>query len=136
MPVPARFRSPSTAVNVVLAVALVGAAAGAYEPFHRPAAGTAATASTRSVPVEQGTVTKTVTADGSVAAADVAAPTFVTHGTVTAIDVRLGQVVTKGQVLAKVDPTASQRSLAAAQADLDAADESWSRATAAGSDTS
>jgi macrolide-specific efflux system membrane fusion protein len=136
MPARRNLRSPSSAVNTVLAIALIGAAVGAYETVHRPDTSTATTASTQSVPVQQGTVSKTVTADGTIAAASVATADFVTSGTVTEIDVRSGQVVKKGQVLAKVDPTASRRSLAAADADLDAADDSLSRAEDAGTDTS
>jgi macrolide-specific efflux system membrane fusion protein len=88
------------------------------------------------VPVQLGTVSKTVSADGGIASATTASANFVTSGTVSEIDVTVGQAVQKGQALAKVDPTASQRGLDAAQADLDAANDSLSRASAAGSDTS
>jgi macrolide-specific efflux system membrane fusion protein len=136
MPPALNLRRPSTAVNAVLALALVGGAFWAYEALHGSGTGNAASAAVRSVPVQQGTVTKTVTADGTVASASTASASFITSGTVTAIEVSVGQVVKKGQILAKVDPTASQRGLDAAQADLDAANDSLSRAEDADSDTS
>jgi macrolide-specific efflux system membrane fusion protein len=136
MPARLNLRRPSTAVNAVLVVALVAGAFWAYETISGPDTTSAANASVRTVPVRTGTVTKTVTADGSVASATTASASFVTGGTVTDIDAHVGQVVKKGQVLAKVDPAASERGLDAARADLDAADDSLSRAQDAGSDTS
>jgi multidrug efflux pump subunit AcrA (membrane-fusion protein) len=136
MPARLNLRRPSTAVNAVLVVALVAGAFWAYETVSGPDTSKAADASVRTAEVRTGTVTKTVTADGSVASADTASASFVTGGTVTDIDAHVGQVVKKGQVLAKVDPAASERSLDAARADLDAANDSLTRAQDAGSDTS
>ncbi|WP_433293160.1 efflux RND transporter periplasmic adaptor subunit [Actinoplanes sp. CA-030573] len=136
MPARLNLRRPSVAVNAALGVALVAGAFWAYETLSGPDTSTAANASVRSVAVQQGTVTKTVTADGTVESANTATAGFVTGGTVTAISVRVGSVVKKGQVLAKVDPADAQRSLDAANADLDAANDSLSRAEDAGSDTS
>jgi macrolide-specific efflux system membrane fusion protein len=135
---PARFslRRPSVAVNVVLAVLLVAGAFWAYRTIHGPSTPTAANAASRTVPVLQGTVTASVTADGSVASASTASASFVTGGTVTAIDVQVGQKVKKGQTLAKVDPGAAQRTLAEANANLTAANDALDRAQTAGSDTS
>ena len=129
------LRRPAVAINAALVVALVAGAFWAYQTLSGPDTTQAADASVRTVPVMQGTVTKTVTADGTVASASTASASFVTGGTVTAIDVKVGQLVKKGQVLAKVDPAASQRNLAAAEADLDAAEDSRTRAEDAGSDT-
>jgi macrolide-specific efflux system membrane fusion protein len=135
---PARLspRRPSVAVNALLGVALFAGAWWAYETVQSPTSGTAAAAATRTVPVQQGTVTQTVTATGAVQSAGTASASFVTGGTVTAIDVKVGDLVKKGQVLAKVDPAAARRTLAAAEADLSAANDSVTRAKAAGSDTS
>ena len=135
---PARFnlRRPTVAVNAALGVALVAGAFWAYETLSGPDTPKAANASVRTVPVQQGTVTKTVTADGSVESASTATASFVTGGTVTSISVRVGSVVKKGQVLAKVDPADAQRGLDAAEADLDAANDALTRAEDAGSDTS
>ncbi|WP_030437049.1 efflux RND transporter periplasmic adaptor subunit [Actinoplanes subtropicus] len=136
---PARFdlRRPSVALNAVLAVAIAGGGFWAYEALAGPKSGsTAAGAAARTVTVETGTVTKTVTADGTVESAETASAGFVTGGVVTAIDVKVGQVVKKGQVLAKVDPAASERSLTAAEVNLTTAKDALTRAEAAGSDTS
>jgi macrolide-specific efflux system membrane fusion protein len=136
MPARLSLRRPSVAVNAVLAVLLAAGAFWAYRTISGPATPTAADAATRTVPVRQGTVTASVTADGSVASASTAAASFVTGGTVTAIDVHVGQKVKKGQTLAKVDPAAAQRSLAEARANLTAAGDALDRARTAGSDTS
>jgi macrolide-specific efflux system membrane fusion protein len=124
------------AVNAALGLVLLGGACWAYEIVSGPGTGTAAAASVRSVPVQQGTVTASVTADGSLESASTAAASFVTSGTVTSISVRVGDKVRKGQVLAEVDPAAAKRTLAAAEADRDAARDAVDRAEDAGSDTS
>lgn len=138
MPAPrlGSLRRPSVAVNAVLVLALVAGAFWAYETVSGPDTGNAAAASVRSVPVQQGTVTASVTADGSLESASTASASFVTGGTVTAVSVRVGDKVKKGQVLAKVDPGPAQRTLSAAQADLAAAEDAVDRAEDAGSDTS
>ncbi|WP_213000267.1 efflux RND transporter periplasmic adaptor subunit [Winogradskya consettensis] len=138
MPAPrlGSLRRPTVAVNAALGLLLAGGAFWAYETLSGPDTGTAAAASTRSVPVQQGTVTASVTADGSLESASSASASFVTGGTVTSISVKVGDKVKKGQVLAKVDPAAANRTLDAANADLDAAQASLARAEDAGSDTS
>ncbi|MFV2104691.1 efflux RND transporter periplasmic adaptor subunit [Micromonospora sp. LOL_024] len=130
------LRRPSTAINAVLGLLLAGGAFWAYETLSGPESGAAVNASTRSVPVQQGTVTATVTADGSLESANSASASFVTGGTVTTVSVRVGDKVKKGQALAKVDPAPAQRILAAAEADLDAAQDALKRAEEVGSDTS
>jgi macrolide-specific efflux system membrane fusion protein len=138
MPAPrlGSLRRPSVAVNAVLGLLLVAGAFWAYETVSGSDTGNAAAASVRSVPVQQGTVTASVTADGSLESASTAAASFVTGGTVTSISVRVGDKVRKGQVLAEVDPAAAKRTLAAAEADRDAARDAVDRAEDAGSDTS
>lgn len=136
MPARLNLRRPSVAVNAVLGVALVAGAFWAYETLSGPDTTQAANAAVRPATVQQGTVTKTVTATGSVESGSTASASFVTGGTVTSISARVGQVVKKGQVLAKVDPAAAQRGLDAAEADLDAANDSLTRAQDAASDTS
>ncbi|HWS32706.1 MAG TPA: biotin/lipoyl-binding protein [Actinoplanes sp.] len=129
-------RHPSSVVNAVIGVVLVAGAYTVYETFSgSDDGGTAAAASERTVNVQQGTVTKTATADGTLESASTASATFETSGTVTAINVKVGAKVKKGQTLAKVDPAAAQRTLDAAEADLDAAQDALDRAEAANSDT-
>jgi macrolide-specific efflux system membrane fusion protein len=134
---PARFsvRRPSAAVNALLGIALVGGGWWAYQTVSGPSTSQAANAASRTVAVQQGPVTASASADGSVASASTANASFVTGGTVTEIDVRVGQMVKKGQTLAKVDPAAANRTLDAAQADLTAAQDALTRAQDAGSDT-
>ncbi|GIF07391.1 efflux RND transporter periplasmic adaptor subunit [Actinoplanes siamensis] len=130
------LRTPSTAVNALLALLIVGAATWGVNLIRSTASGNQAKATDlRTVTVSQGTVTKTVNADGAVASASTAAATFTTAGTVTAIKVKVGDRVVKGQQLATVDPTAARRSLDLAEADLDAANDALDRARDAGTDT-
>ncbi|WP_127503639.1 efflux RND transporter periplasmic adaptor subunit [Actinoplanes solisilvae] len=135
MPARLTLRRPAVAVNAAIVVALAAGGFWAYRTLAGPGSTPAANAATRTVAVQRGTVTKTVTADGTVGSASTATAGFVTAGTVTSITVRVGQRVTKGQVLAKVDPAAAQRSLDAAEADLDAARDSLGRAEDAGEST-
>ncbi|SNY48981.1 efflux RND transporter periplasmic adaptor subunit [Paractinoplanes atraurantiacus] len=136
MPARLNLRRPSVAVNTALGVALVAGGFWAYQTLSGSDSTPAANASARTMAVQTGTVTKTVTADGTLESGSTASASFVTGGTVTAINVKVGDKVTKGQVLAKVDPAEAQRSLDAANADLDAAQDSLTRAEDAGSDTS
>ncbi|MFC7532792.1 efflux RND transporter periplasmic adaptor subunit [Actinoplanes sp. GCM10030250] len=129
-------RHPSSVVNALLGVALVAGAWTVYETFAGSDDGTAAVASERTVAVQQGTVTRTATADGTLESASTASAGFETSGTVTEIRVGVGDRVKKGQILAKIDPAAADRTLAAAEADLDAAQDALDRAEDAGSDTS
>ncbi|MBG0562300.1 efflux RND transporter periplasmic adaptor subunit [Actinoplanes aureus] len=129
-------RHPSLVVNAVIGVALLAGAFTVYRTFAGSEDGTAAVASERTVTVQQGTVTRTATADGTLESASTASASFETSGTVTEIKVTVGDKVKKGQVLAKVDPAAANRDLGAAEADLDAARDALDRAEDAGSDTS
>lgn len=130
------LRHPSTAVNAALILVLVGGGFWAYETVHGSGTGSVAAAGSQSAVVQQGTVTKTVTATGSLVSAATASADFTTSGIVTEIDVHVGQVVKKGQLLGKVDEAATKRSLAAAEVALDVAEDSLSTAEDAGSDTS
>lgn len=136
VPFLSRLRHPSVLVNIALVLLLAGGGFAIYRVLAGPSTAQAAGSSVRAVAAQQGTVTKTVTADGSVAAASTASATFTTGGTVTEISVKVGDRVTKGQRLAKVDPAATERTLNTAQADLDAAEDALDRAQDAGSDTS
>jgi macrolide-specific efflux system membrane fusion protein len=124
------------AVNALLALLVVGAAFWGWTLLKDTDSDTGANASgLRTLTVSQGTVTKTVEADGNVASAATATATFATSGTVTAIKVKVGDKVTSGQLLARVDDTAAKRSLDLAEANLDAAGDALDRAQAAGTDT-
>lgn len=123
-------------VNTGFAVVIAGGAVWAYTSFSTAEAAESTTGSTRTVSVQQGTVTSTVTASGSVQSASTATATFGTSGTVTEIKVKVGATVKKGAVLAIVDDTAAQRNLDSAKAELAAAEDALDRAEEADSDTS
>jgi membrane fusion protein, macrolide-specific efflux system len=132
---PASPFRPSVAVNAAVTVLLVAGGVWAYQIVSGPGGTAAANAASRTVPVQQGTVTASVTADGSVESVHTASTSFVTGGPVTAIDVHVGQLVKKGQRLARVAAGAADRSLAEAQANLTAAQDALTRAQDAGGDT-
>ncbi|SDT47594.1 membrane fusion protein, macrolide-specific efflux system [Actinoplanes derwentensis] len=123
-------------MNALLALLIVGAGLWGWVLLRDTSETTLVSASgTRTVTVSQGTVTKTVTADGSVASAATATATFTTAGTVTKITAKVGQAVAAGALLARVDPTDAQRDLALAEANREAAEDSLDRAETAGTDT-
>ncbi len=68
------------------------------------------------VEVTTGTFTSTVTAEGTVAAAESEDLSFTSAGTVTAVNVAVGDVVTAGQVVATIDSAELEADLADAQA--------------------
>ncbi|MBB5475647.1 efflux RND transporter periplasmic adaptor subunit [Micromonospora parathelypteridis] len=133
---PAVLRRPPVAVNAVLVLLLAGGGCWAWLSVRGDSAQAGRPTGTRTVSVSRGTVTATVTADGSVRSASTASASFATAGTVTAISVRVGDVVKKGQLLATVDPAAAQRDLDVAKANLTAARDALDRAEEGGSDTS
>jgi macrolide-specific efflux system membrane fusion protein len=123
-------------VNALLALLIVGAALWGWTLLRDTSETSGASASgVRTVTATQGTVTRTVSAEGAVASAATATATFTTPGTVTAIPVKVGQEVKAGALLARVDPADAQRDLELARADLAAAEDALERAQAAGTDT-
>lgn len=67
------------------------------------------------------TVTASVTGTGNLVPMTQSNVSFRVSGILTEVDVRVGDHVTAGQVLAKIDPTAEQQALSAAQANLQVA---------------
>ena len=101
---PAVLHRPPVAVNAALALLLVAGGYWAWVSVRGDSTAQADPArGTRTVLVSRGTVTTTVTADGSVQSATTASASFATAGTVTDIRVKVGQQVKKGQLLATVD---------------------------------
>lgn len=130
------LRRPSTAVNALLALLIVGAGFWGWSLLRDPGeAGGASASGIRTVTASQGTVTRTVSADGTVGSAATATATFTTAGTVTQIRAKVGQEVAAGTLLAQVDATDAERDLALARANLQAAEDSLARAEAAGTGT-
>jgi len=106
---------------IVGAVVLVLAGAGvgtwlATRGTSSAAAGIVTTTSVQTVTT--GTITQTVAATGTIEPTTTADLNFAVAGKVTAVDVTANQVVTVGQVLATVDPTTLNATLAQAQATL------------------
>jgi multidrug efflux pump subunit AcrA (membrane-fusion protein) len=78
----------------------------------------AATTTPRTVEATVGTLARTVSADGTVAAAETDDLSFTSAGTVTAVNVKAGQTVKKGQVLATIDSAALESSVAEAESNV------------------
>ena len=72
----------------------------------------------RTVTAEVGTVTATVTANGTVERSGTVNLAFGAAGTVTEVAVETGEAVTAGQVLARVEDSAALQQLASAQSTL------------------
>lgn len=125
----------TTLLNSALGLLLVGGGTWAYFMISGDAAPAEAN-TTRTVAVAQGTVTATVTADGSIESANLMSADFATGGTVTAIKVKVGAKVAKGAVLATVDATEVKESRQTAQRNLDAARDALDRAEDGGDDSS
>lgn len=122
------WRRRTFLINSALSVLLVAGGVWAYTLLKGDSTANASSSSTRTGVVQQGTVTATVTANGTVASAVVMNHNFVTQGTVTQIKVVLGAKVTKGQVLARVDDTETAATLATARENLTAAKDALTRA--------
>ncbi len=111
-----RRRGRWIVAGIVVALAV---AAGTYWATHRTAAAT--TIQPQPVAVTRGTLAITTSTTGTAAASKSSDLTFSAGGIVTAVNVKPGDTVTQGQVLAQLDPTDAQRSLASAQASFQAA---------------
>lgn len=114
-------------VVAVIAAVLLAAGSAAWWFLARDDGDAAvATMTNQVVEVSTGTFGETVSADGTVAAADTEDLSFSSAGTVTAVNVSAGDTVVAGQVLATLDSAElaadladAEASLADAQADLD-----------------
>ena len=110
----------------VLVVALIGAAVLVYAQLKPKAASSATT--TRTVTVQTGSVTSSVSASGNLAPGTSTDVNFQTSGTIVEVDVAAGQDVTAGQTLAKLDPATADANLQVAQLNLRAANEQLAQA--------
>ena len=89
-----------------------------FKPDDSASAGQSAAANDQVVQATVGTMAKTVSADGTVAAASTQDLNFGSSGTVTAVNVKAGDEVKKGQVLAEIDSAALQASVSSAESSL------------------
>lgn len=83
------------------------------------------------VTIEPETINQTTTLTGEITARHTATYSFKTAGRVTEVAVDVGAKVTEGEVLAKLDPTEQQASVAAAEAAVDAANAQLTQASSA-----
>jgi len=88
----------------------------------------AARSNSRTVTVQLGSISQTVSASGNLEPATPVSVNFATTGTITEIDVSTGEQVTAGEVLAKVDPSEAQTALDVAKLNLAAANVKLSQA--------
>lgn len=114
-------RRKSVLLNAVLATALLAVGGVAWATVAQGSSSTGSTAATRTATVQRGTVLATVSGSGTLTSPSDAGVNFTTGGTLTEVDVTAGQKVSAGQVLAKVDPTSANETLANDQAQLTAA---------------
>lgn len=122
------MRRRTIVINSVLAVAVLGVAAGAGLSISNAGARTEPTGQT--VAVQRGTVTATVSATGNVeAGTSVSVDLSGSGGTVRKIYVREGQQVKKGDRLLTIDDSAARRSLQTAKASLASAEAQLETAT-------
>ena len=111
-------------VLIVVVVLVVVAGFGGWMIF-RPGSSTAE-AQALTYTVSKTTLKQTVSASGSLEAADEADLDFAVSGTVTHVYVKAGQKVKKGQALARIDDTTLEASYQSAKAALSAAETAYS----------
>ena len=102
-----RFRR-SVVINSVLAVVVVGALAGTYFLLFPVSSSSSAETQLTST-VQQGVVSNTITATGSVAPVAEQTSTFAVSGVIASVNVSLGQTVSAGQVLGTLQSGALQQ---------------------------
>lgn len=99
-------------INLGLALVLVVIGVGAYRLVFQEQA---PAPTGRTVAVQKGSVSETVTASGTVTTAGSKDLSFATNGTVQRVRVSAGDTVTRGQTLVTLDDTSAQQSLATAR---------------------
>ncbi len=100
-------------INLGLALVIVASAVGVYFWLFAPKSEVATTG--RTVSVQTGTVSETVTATGTVETAGTVQLSFANGGTVTAVRVAQGDTVRADQRLAAVDDSAARQGVASAK---------------------
>jgi macrolide-specific efflux system membrane fusion protein len=116
VPIRRRFLAHRRLLAVGTALAVLAAVVG-----WRATRSSGAAATTRVVPATLGTIQQTLSATGTIAAANQANLSFAVSGRVAAVDVTVGQTVTARQPVASVGTTALTAQVAEAEATLAAA---------------
>lgn len=115
---PAWRRRRLLIVAAVVIVALAAASGWWFFLREDDTATAGVTMTSSAVEVTTGTFSESVSAEGTVAAAETEDLAFSSSGTVTAVDVAAGDTVVAGQVLATIDSAELEEGVAAAEADL------------------
>ncbi|MGZ4800765.1 MAG: efflux RND transporter periplasmic adaptor subunit, partial [Acidimicrobiia bacterium] len=114
-----RVAQPIVIVPILIVVAIVGVWWLAFRPD--PVSTASASTTKQVVDVTSGPISVTVSAEGTVAAAQTDDLSFSSAGTVTAVNVKAGDTVTAGQVLATIDSAALRASVTSAESNVAAA---------------
>ena len=100
----------SVVINSSLAILIIAAGIGAYFVLNPPTSSTAA-GTQLTTTVQQGEVSSTITASGSVAPLGETTTSFAVSGTIATVNVALGQTVTAGAVLGTLQTSTLQQTL-------------------------
>jgi macrolide-specific efflux system membrane fusion protein len=124
-------------INTSLGIVIAGAIAASLLILLPAQASTSTEATQLTSTVQQGTVSSTITASGSVAAWREVTADFAVSGTIATVDVALGQAVSEGQQVGSLDPadldkevTSAANTLTRAKTDLATANAAVASATA------
>jgi multidrug efflux pump subunit AcrA (membrane-fusion protein) len=112
-----RLLQPIVFVPVLIVLAIVGVWWFAFRADDNATASSSSTTK-QVVDVTTGPMSQTVSAEGTVAAAQTDDLSFSSAGTVTAVNVKAGDAVKAGQVLATIDSAELASAVASAQADV------------------
>lgn len=104
-------------INIVLAVVIVAALVVVAIVFWPRGQGSSSAASRLTSTVQQGTVSSTISASGSISPVSESDPAFKVSGTVKEVYVSLGDTVKKGQKLAKLSTSSYQQAVTDAYTD-------------------
>lgn len=111
-----QMKKPWVVMPLVALLALGGWFA--FKPDDGASAGQDATSTNQVAEATVGTMAKTVSADGTIAAAKTEDLSFGSSGTVTAVNVKAGDEVKAGQVLAEIDSAELQASVSSAESSV------------------
>jgi multidrug efflux pump subunit AcrA (membrane-fusion protein) len=127
-----RWQDPNVLGVLVLVLAVAAFAIWWFLVRSTGSSSAAATPTDQVVAATSGDLSRTVSATGTVAAAQQASLSFGSAGTVTAVNVKAGDTVTTGEVLATIDPVQLQAAVSSAQSGVASAEAKLSDDRAAG----
>jgi multidrug efflux pump subunit AcrA (membrane-fusion protein) len=110
-----RLGQPIVFVPILIVLAIIGVWWFAFRPDDATAS---ATTTKQVAAVTTGPMSESVSAEGTVAAAETDDLSFSSAGTVTAVNVKAGDAVKAGQVLATIDSAALEADVASAEANV------------------